>query len=249
MPQPLISLGAKRHRADRRRSARVTRAAVLCGLAAALLVGAGASPAVSAVGGRLGAVECSTQAGPYQAVVERHLGLAADGVQTPADCAAVQRLQERNGLVPASGYAGVETWRMVQYEEARADPASLTGCPRDVTLVVCIDLARQVLWVWDGRRVVFGPVPVRTGSGEFPTRTGRQRIYERVEEQWSDLYDAPMPFSQFFNGGQALHASYRTIWEEPGSHGCVNLRYDDAERLWNGLRLGDTVYAWGTRTA
>ncbi|MFG2195317.1 L,D-transpeptidase [Streptomyces sp. NPDC048639] len=39
-----------------------------------------------------------------------------------------------------------------------------------------------------------------------------------------------MPFAQFFNGGQAFHGDHGTIYDRNGgSHGCVNLRYDDAK--------------------
>ncbi|MGW4033232.1 L,D-transpeptidase [Streptomyces sp. NPDC004838] len=223
-------------------------AAVLC---AGALTGTGISPPSAFAAGPEAAVRstaCSTETGPHQAEAERHLGLTPDGVQTPADCAAIHGLQTRNGFETANGYAGIETWRMIQYEKAAASRARLTGCPYGSDLVVCIDLTRQLLWVWDGNQVAFGPVPIRTGTVAEPTRTGRHEIFDRVEKQWSDLFDGPMPFSQFFEGGQALHGSYRDIWEEPGSHGCVNLRYDDAKRLWSALRLGDSVYVWGTRT-
>ncbi|MEU9609436.1 L,D-transpeptidase family protein [Streptomyces sp. NPDC048057] len=225
----------------RRSLPRAALALVLAALGAAL--GPGAAPAAAA--GH--AEECSTEAGPYQKTVERHLKLTVDGVQSAADCAAIRTLQTRHGMEPATGRAGPETWRIVQYERAVADPSALTGCPHGTRLIVCVDLHRQLLWVWDGDHVATGPVPIRTGKSGYATRTGEHRIYERVEKQWSELYEGPMPFSQFFDGGQALHASYRNIWEEPGSHGCVNLRYDDAKRLWQGLRLNDPVYVWGTR--
>jgi hypothetical protein len=192
---------------------------------------------------------CAPDTGPYQLVAEEHLGLPQDGVTSPADCAAVQDLQIRHGFEPANGRAGIETWRIIQYEKVLADPSSLTGCPHGTELAVCVDLNRQVLWVWDGGRVAFGPVPIRTGKPGYATRTGSHRIYSRVEQQWSELYEGPMPFSQFFDGGQALHASYRNIWEEPGSHGCVNLRYDEAKRLWQALRNNDLVHVWGERGA
>jgi hypothetical protein len=220
-------------------------AAVLA-LAAAVLPLA-AVPAAALAPARAGATACDVRTGPYQRAVEEHLGLVGDGVQSAADCAAVRGLQERHGWEGATGYAGIETWRMVQYEEALARPWGLTGCPHGDSLLVCVDLDRQLLWVWDGSGITFGPVPVRSGKAGYETRTGTHGIYERVEQQWSDLYEGPMPFSQFFDGGQALHASHRTIWEEPGSHGCLNLRYEDARRLWQGLRLGDPVYVWGRR--
>ncbi|WP_415947408.1 L,D-transpeptidase [Streptomyces sp. KLOTTS4A1] len=47
-----------------------------------------------------------------------------------------------------------------------------------------------------------------------------------------------MPYAQFFSGGQAFHGRYATIYYEPGSHGCVNLSYRDAQGLWKVLRKG-----------
>ncbi|MER5495185.1 L,D-transpeptidase [Streptomyces sp. NPDC002454] len=221
--------------------------AVLAALSAAAVLSvqavvAGGSPAVA-----LPRAECDLRTGPYQEAAEDHLSLPGDGVQSADDCEAIRQLQVRNGRTAADGYAGVETWRIIQFERAAAQPSSLVGCGQETGVVVCVDLTRQVLWVRDGTRVLFGPVPVRSGMPGYATRTGRFAIYQRVEEQWSDLYDGPMPFSQFFSGGQALHGSYREIWEEPGSHGCVNLRYRDAERLWRALRVGDAVRLWGER--
>lgn len=213
-------------------------ATLLCVLAVPTAASAAAGPRTA---------ECAADTGPYQTAAERHLGLAPDGQQSPADCAAIRALQTRNGYEQADGYAGIETWRIIQYEQALADPAGLDGCTDEAELVVCVDLDRQLLWVRDGWKIAFGPVPVRTGTSEYPTRTGYHRIYERVIDQWSELYEGPMPFSQFFDGGQALHASYRPIWEEPGSHGCVNLRHQDAQRLWQALRVDDLVHIWGSR--
>ncbi|MFI1886246.1 L,D-transpeptidase [Streptomyces jumonjinensis] len=229
------------HRPRRRSTGRRTALVLLTALFTTF--GLAAGPAVAA--GRT--PDCSAATGPYQTTVERHLGVTPDGVQSAADCAAIRTLQSRNGMEAANGYAGLETWRIVQYEKARADPMSLTGCPHGARLAVCVDLNRQLLWVRDGAQVAYGPVPIRSGKPGYATRTGVHRIHERVEKQWSELYEGPMPFSQFFDGGQALHASYRDIWEEPGSHGCVNLRYEDARRLWRGLRLDDAVHVWGTR--
>ncbi|MFF2021544.1 L,D-transpeptidase [Streptomyces sp. NPDC058171] len=191
--------------------------------------------------------ECDLRTGPYQEEAEEHLGLPRDGLQSAADCAGIQRFQFGNGMETANGFAGVETWRMIQFARAAADRSSLKGCAPEKGVVVCVDLTRQILWVTNGGRVVYGPVPARSGVRGYATRTGRFAIYERVEEEWSDLYDSPMPFSQYFSGGQALHGSYRDIWEEPGSQGCVNLRYADAQRLWRSLRIGDTVRIWGAR--
>ncbi|MFI5618662.1 L,D-transpeptidase [Streptomyces sp. NPDC051567] len=223
--------------------------------AAGLLIPAGivGAPAAHAAGpgvtaGERGAAPCSLSTGPYQEETERHLGLTVDGVQSATDCAAIQAFQVKHGINPAQGYAGLYTYRAVVWEEALARPGGPGGCPATSGVVVCIDMDRQILWVEEAGAVVFRPVPARTGMPGYPTRTGWHEIFDREKEFWSTLYDGPMPFAQFFDRGQALHASYRDIWEDPGSHGCVNLRYEDAKTLWNILRLGDEVYVWGRRT-
>lgn len=124
--------------------------------------------------------------------------------------------------------------------------AELRRCQATATrMVVCVDLNAQRLWVMRGRSVVFAPVPVRTGRRGHPTRTGRFHIYWRHKHHWSSLYDTPMPFSQFFSGGEALHGVYGDIHQGPGSYGCVNLTIPDASRLWRVTSKGTLVEIWG----
>ncbi|MFF3511189.1 L,D-transpeptidase [Streptomyces sp. NPDC002573] len=190
---------------------------------------------------------CHLTAGPYQRQVEKDLGLPQDGKQSEQDCAAIRKLQNAYGISPADGYAGLVSRRAATVDWAARHKASLTGCSGRSKRLVCVDQTHQLLWVQQNKKIVFGPVPARTGMAGHRTRNGSHKIYRRVEKFWSGLYDAAMPFSQFFDRGQALHASYRPIFEEPGSHGCVNLRYEDAKALWSLLRTGDRVSVWGTR--
>ncbi len=191
---------------------------------------------------------CDDRSGPYQRRVEEYLGLPEDGEQSAEDCKAIQAMQVKNDMTQQSGYADIATYRAAVYTWAQQNPEELSDCPDGSRIVVCIDMNRQLLWVENRGEIIFGPVPARSGMPGYPTRSGWHKIFKREEEFWSSLYDAPMPFSQFFDGGQALHGSYRPIFEDPGSHGCVNLRYDDAKALWSGLRIGDAVYVWGRRT-
>ncbi|MFG3252197.1 L,D-transpeptidase [Streptomyces sp. NPDC048172] len=193
------------------------------------------------------APRCTSSTGPYQRQAERYLRLPEDGRQSPRDCAAIQRYQTEHAIRPASGFAGPSTWRVMQLESARKNAHRLKGCPARPGRVACVDLKRQMMWVRDGQRIVYAPVPVRTGRAGYRTRTGWFRVYWRHRDHWSSLYHSAMPFSQFFSGGQAFHGIYADIYSPPGSYGCVNLRYKDAERLWATLRKGDRVYVWGRR--
>ncbi|MBA0051659.1 murein L,D-transpeptidase [Streptomyces sp. AJS327] len=194
-----------------------------------------------------GKVRCSRSTGVHQRVVERYLKLPVDGVQSRRDCLRIQRFQKNAGIRPANGFAGPVTYRLVLLRLAKRDPARLKRCPPAAGRTACLDLTRQYMWVREGRRVVLGPVPMRTGTPRHPTRTGRFRVHRKVRDEWSRPYDSPMPFSQYFSGGQAIHGIYKNIFSRGGSHGCVNLRYTDARRLWRVLKVGDRVHIWGRK--
>ncbi|WP_367124400.1 L,D-transpeptidase family protein [Streptomyces phytohabitans] len=190
---------------------------------------------------------CSRSTGPYQRKVERYLKLRPDGRQSPSDCRAIRAYQAAVGIHPANGFAGPVTWRVMTLRWARKHPDRLHGCPRSRARVVCVDLNRQLLWVARNGRVVFAPVPTRTGRPGYPTRTGRHHVTHRVRHERSRIYGSPMPFSQYFDGGQAIHGVYDDLYATSGSHGCVNLEYQDAARLWKLLRTGDRVHVWGRK--
>lgn len=129
-----------------------------------------------------------------------------------------------------------------------APAASSNPCPTGYVRIVCVNLNNQTLWMQDknGRRT-FGPVPIRSGRKTYPTRTGMKRISVKRVKDWSYLYNVSMPYSQYFDGGQAFHAYAPPITTPPGSHGCVNMRYADAKRLYSLTKKGDRVYIWGRR--
>lgn len=194
------------------------------------------------------AAPCTAGTGPYQRELEEHLLRVADGVQDAGDCAAIRAFQQSNGVRRADGYAGLATYRTMVAVTARADPNAAGDCPVRPHGVTCVDLERQLLWVQRAGRIVFPPVPVRTGRDDQETRPGLHEIYWRSKDHTSSLYnDAPMPYAQFFDGGQALHGRPGDLYAHGGSAGCVNLSVPDAERLWDLLTEGDAVYVWGTK--
>lgn len=192
-------------------------------------------------------VTCSRRTGPYQRAVERWLGLTVDGKQSAADCRAVAAFQRQQHIRPAIGFAGPVTWARMQLLSARKNPNEAKKCPVRSYRVACVDLDRQLTWVQKGTKVVLGPLPMRSGRAGHRTRTGWHTIYWRHKNHWSTLYNNPMPYAQFFDGGEAFHAVYGSIYTTVGSMGCVNLTLTDARRLWDVLKKGDRVYVWGHR--
>ncbi|MFF4401147.1 L,D-transpeptidase family protein [Streptomyces sp. NPDC001480] len=199
------------------------------------------------LGDAVAKVACSKQAGPYQRQVERWLGLKVDGKQSAADCKAIRNFQKKHGIKPAIGFAGPVTWAQMMLISARKNPNAAKKCPVRTYRVACVDLDRQVTWVQKGKKVVFAPVPMRSGRKGYATRAGWHTVYWRHKNHWSTLYNQPMPYAQFFDGGQAFHAVYGSIHTTVGSWGCVNLKLADARRLWGVLKKGDRVFVWGRR--
>ncbi|SDK73518.1 L,D-transpeptidase family protein [Streptomyces indicus] len=195
----------------------------------------------------LAAPRCSKRTGPHQRQVEKWLRLKADGRQSARDCAAIRKFQRAQGIRPAIGFAGPVTWARMRRLTAVRDPKVLRQCPPRPYRIACVDLGRQLMWVQKGGKAIFGPVPVRSGKRSTPTRTGWHKVYWKHKNHFSTLFRTPMPYSQFFSGGQAFHAIYGSVYNPPGSPGCVNLSYRDAKRLWTKLYKGDRVYVWGRR--
>ncbi|MFF1636787.1 L,D-transpeptidase family protein [Streptomyces sp. NPDC058246] len=190
---------------------------------------------------------CSKRSGPYQRQVERWLKRKVDGKQSAADCRAIRAFQTRHGIKPNTGFAGPVTWARMQLLSAMKNPNAARKCPVRKYRVACVDLTRQLTWVQKGKKVVWGPVPMRSGRAGYRTRTGWFKIYWKHKNHWSTLYNSSMPYSQFFSGGQAFHAVYGSIYNPNGSWGCVNLRLADARKLWSVTKTGDRVYVWGRR--
>ncbi|WP_371934783.1 L,D-transpeptidase [Streptomyces sp. KL118A] len=201
---------------------------------------------VAASGPAAAAPACRAGTAPYQRELERELRLPVDGRQSAADCEAIRRLQERLGIRPADGSATLRTYRFLVADKIRRNPAERRACPVKPYRVTCVDLTRQILWAQSGNRLVFAPVPIRSGRDGLETRRGWQRIYWKHRDHYSTIYHVPMPYAQFFNGGQALHGT-RTDLFSSGSGGCVNLAVDDARRLYDLLQKGDRLYLWGTK--
>ncbi|MEV7416410.1 L,D-transpeptidase family protein [Streptomyces sp. NPDC089919] len=218
-------------------------AGAVAALAVPLAVVGGASPA--------GAASCTAGTGPYQKQVEKFLGRPVDGRQSTADCTAIRGFQAQHGIVPTIGYAGPITWRtmstMLAQRAAGSNPNKAGTCPTNRGRIACVDLTRQLSWIQDGRTLKYGPVPVRTGKDGTETRTGSKKVYQREINHWSTLYHVWMPYSQFFDRGQAFHSTTKDMWNPPGSGGCVNMRPADAKAYWNLLSRGEDVFVYGRK--
>jgi peptidoglycan hydrolase-like protein with peptidoglycan-binding domain len=90
---------------------------------------------------------------------------------------------------------------------------------------LCISKAtNQMAWIVDGD--VRSTFDVRFGAEKTPTREGSFVVGWKSRDHVSTLYDTPMPYAMFFDGGQAVHysADFAARGYNGASHGCVNVR-------------------------
>ena len=119
--------------------------------------------------------------------------------------------------------------------EASAAP---TGSPCSAAAVACVDLSSQQAWLMRGGTVTYGPVPVATGKASAPTAPGTFHVtWKDLHHRSSEFHNAPMPYSVFFNGGDAFHEGSVTV----RSNGCVHLTQPAAQTFYNTLHVGDEV--------
>jgi lipoprotein-anchoring transpeptidase ErfK/SrfK len=122
---------------------------------------------------------------------------------------------------------------------------------------IYVDLTNQRLYAFDGN-TIFMNVPVSTGKWSL-TPTGTFRIwiwlkYTRMTGgSGADYYDLPnVPYTMYFynnsiskTGGYSLHGAYwHNNFGHPMSHGCVNMRIEDAQKLfyWTNPNAGSVTY-------
>jgi hypothetical protein len=174
----------------------------------------------------------------YRGPITGHFG--------PLTRGAVKRFQ-RKAHLRVTGVANHPTWRLLIKRTIRARGLIPHIC-HTRGWHACYDRKRHQLTLWHKRRIHNSWLG-RSGDRGTETRLGNFTVYWRDKNHVSSLYNLPMPYSQFFSGGQALHGSVLMVdpWVDH-SHGCINLYIKDARQLWNltsNVKLHVTVYgAW-----
>lgn len=75
--------------------------------------------------------------------------------------------------------------------------------------------------------------PVSTGTGGYPTPSGSYKPRKLVRHYYSTNWKSDMPYSIFFSGDKAIHATGATgRLGQAASHGCVRLAPGHAAALF-----------------
>lgn len=131
---------------------------------------------------------------------------------------------------------------------------------------VIVDISDQTATLYEGPNAILS-TPVVTGKPSTPTTKGLHHIYHISSDRYleGDGYKSWVHVFLAFHNGEGLHdAEYHTdynsngkairsygwrnynsfggnIYKTSGSHGCVNMRHDDAQTFYNNLKMNDKV--------
>ena len=107
-----------------------------------------------------------------------------------------------------------------------------------------VDLTQQMTYAYEGDTLV-NSFLVSTGTWQYPTVTGQYYIYVKYEAapmSGPGYYLPDVPYIMYFYKGYGLHGTYwHNNFGTPMSHGCVNLRTEDAEWLFYWASIGTLV--------
>ncbi len=156
-----------------------------------------------------------------------------------AEVASEAYIAERPTLKPTPKPSPTAKKSTAKTTSAKLDPRCLTGAR-----VMCADKSRGVLYYLHDGEVV-RTFAARFGRSGYATAEGQFSVTRKVKDDFSRQYNnAPMPYSMYFYGGQAVHYSgdFAANTNPQGSHGCVNIK-DRAgiAAVFGEVQVGDKV--------
>jgi lipoprotein-anchoring transpeptidase ErfK/SrfK len=123
------------------------------------------------------------------------------------------------------------------------DPSPEDQAPDDGRWID-VNLSEQQIYAYEGDLLVNSFI-VSTGLPDTPTVTGEYRIYTKVPIQdmsGPGYYLPDVPWVMYFYDEYGFHGTYwHNNFGTPMSRGCVNLRIEDAEWLYNWASVGTRV--------
>lgn len=110
---------------------------------------------------------------------------------------------------------------------------------------ILVDLSDSRVYAYQDGQFLFTALG-SMGLPATPTVRGQYKIYQRYTAQTMSgpgYYLPNVEYVQYFYQGYALHGAYwHSNWGQPMSHGCVNLRNEDAQWLYQFGEIGTPVH-------
>lgn len=117
-----------------------------------------------------------------------------------------------------------------------------------------VDLTSQRLYAFEGENKIYAFI-ISSGKPWTPTPTGEFKPWGKFRfdrmiggsVQLGNYYDLPnVPYTVYFYQGYAIHGTYwHNNFGHPMSHGCVNLRTEDAGLLYNWIGFDTPIKIYG----
>lgn len=101
----------------------------------------------------------------------------------------------------------------------------------------CVDISRGKAWLMYRGVVTYGPVDISSGMKGHRSDIGIFHVTRKHRHHTSSIYGIPMPYSVFYNGGEAFHQG--SLKEK--SHGCIHLERKAAKKFYKKLDIGERV--------
>lgn len=155
----------------------------------------------------------------------------------------VQQLLVDNGL-PNGRF--IYTGQRLRVRPAVEESAlGLVAAPAEGKKWIEVNLSEQTLTAWQGDVAVMH-TSISSGRANTPTVTGRFTIGNKYKAQRMSGpgYDLPnVPWVMYFYSAYAIHGAYwHNNFGTPMSHGCVNMRSNESQMLYEWAPSGTEVY-------
>jgi LysM repeat protein len=157
----------------------------------------------------------------------------------------MQALMTANGL-PNPRFIWVGQRLRIQGEAPAAHAGLIAaGVSADSRKWIEVNLTNQTLTAWQGDVAVLH-TKISSGRKNTPTVTGHFKVLRKYKAQRMSGpgYDLPgVPWVMYFYSGYAIHGAYwHNNFGVPMSHGCVNVRVEESEMLYEWAPPGTEVY-------
>ncbi|MCB0114759.1 MAG: LysM peptidoglycan-binding domain-containing protein [Caldilineaceae bacterium] len=157
----------------------------------------------------------------------------------------LQQLLSANGLPHENFTWAGQRLRIYFAPRPTGVDSNFDKAPADGYRWIEVNLSNQTLTAWQGDVAVLHTY-ISSGVTATPTVTGRFRIGTKLTSQRmiGPGYDLPgVPWVMYFYGSYAIHGAYwHNNFGMPMSHGCVNMRTEEAQFLFNWAPVGTEVY-------
>ncbi|WP_370890747.1 L,D-transpeptidase family protein [Janibacter sp. GXQ6167] len=177
---------------------------------------------------------------------------ARDGVSVTNADALAKDIAEDLGADHASAVTAQVKATPAKWTERKLAPGAekLAYPAVDGEKWIDVNLSAHTMSAYVGGKRVYGPIAMVHGAPATPSDIGTFRIFMKNPKMTmrgsnadgSDYETPDVPWSSFYNGGEALHGAYwRSTWGYAASHGCINLPISVAKWVYDFAPIGTPV--------